>query len=54
MAYVESGYQQSEIISGNIQSPVIWNQNLEELSTTTKLVLNYAPATGKFTLEPAN
>jgi hypothetical protein len=49
-AYVVSNYQQSEILRGAIQTPVIWTQDLSTLSESSSFSFTYDPPSGKYAI----
>jgi hypothetical protein len=52
-AYITSDYQETAIIRGVINMPVIWEQDLAALSDSTTWNLIRDPFTGHYTIEEA-
>jgi hypothetical protein len=52
-AYVTSDYKETEILKGEIHSPLLWEKNLAELAETTTWNLTRDPATGRYTIAEA-
>ncbi|KAG1757722.1 hypothetical protein EDB19DRAFT_59526 [Suillus lakei] len=52
-AYVTSGYQETQILRGEIQSPVLWDQDLAALPETTTWNLTRDAATGRYSITRA-
>ncbi|CAG7849727.1 SubName: Full=Uncharacterized protein {ECO:0000313/EMBL:CCA71574.1} [Serendipita indica DSM 11827] len=51
-AYMTSDYQETEVISGEIQTGMIWERDLAQLEDTTNWRLTYNGSTGQYSLSP--
>jgi hypothetical protein len=52
-AYVTSDYQESEILKGEIHSPLLWERDLATLAETITWNLTWDPATDRYTIADA-
>jgi len=50
LIYATSQYKSSEIITGPIQAPLLWDQNLEFLTDVTNLTVSVDPHDGKISI----
>ena len=51
-AYMTSDYQETEVISGEIQTGMIWERDLAQLEDTTNWRLTYDGGSGQYNLTP--
>lgn len=49
-AYVTLKHKETEILKGEIHSPLLWEKDLAELAETTTWNLTLDPATGRYTI----
>ncbi|KAG2030952.1 hypothetical protein BDR03DRAFT_1033421 [Suillus americanus] len=52
-AYVTSDYQETKILRGKIQTPMLWEMDLAKLSETTTWNLTWDANTGHYTITKA-
>ncbi|KAG2073450.1 hypothetical protein BDR04DRAFT_1094974 [Suillus decipiens] len=52
-AYITSDYQETEILRGEIQSPLVWEMNLATLSVSTTWTLKWDANTGRYSITAA-
>ncbi|CAG7849734.1 SubName: Full=Uncharacterized protein {ECO:0000313/EMBL:CCA74886.1} [Serendipita indica DSM 11827] len=51
-AYMTSDYQESEVISGEIQTGLMWERDLSQLPDTSSWILTYDDDSGMYNLAP--
>jgi len=53
LIYATSDYKQSEMITGDIESPLLWSHDLKSLASVTKLTVAVDPDTGEVSVSTA-
>jgi hypothetical protein len=52
-AYIVSGYEEMDIVKGDIQGQLIWEQNLTDIDESTTWTLTQDPVTDEYKITRA-